>query len=205
LFPPNQPKDHWYETLWSHLKTPTWTTFKKNQIAIITFNYDRSLEHYLVTLLCNQYKIRPATATNGLISLPFLHVHGNLGNYINKENKVDFGNKVSKNRFISARSGIQIVHENNGDTSDFRMAKKLIHEAERVLFVGFGFHTKNMAKLGLRDVRQYNALGGFKIFGTHKGIKTRSWERICHNYGFAYTALKHGSGKISDLINEWIH
>ena len=29
LFPPVQPKDHWYEILWSHLKTPTWDKFKK--------------------------------------------------------------------------------------------------------------------------------------------------------------------------------
>ena len=49
LFPPKQPKDHWYETLWSYLKAPSWSTFKKNKISIITFNYDRSLEHYLVT------------------------------------------------------------------------------------------------------------------------------------------------------------
>ena len=116
LFPPKQPKDHWYETLWSHLKTRTWAEFKKNQVAFITFNYDRSLEHYLVNLLCNNYRIRPVTAAQGLLSLPFLHVHGHLGNYVNKEGKVDFGSKITKERFTNAKSGIQIVHENNGDS-----------------------------------------------------------------------------------------
>lgn len=204
LFPPKQPKDHWYEVLWSYLKAPSWALFKKNQISIITFNYDRSIEHYLVTLLSNNYKIKPATAMRGLNNFPLLHVHGHLGNYIANNGKPDFGNKITKERFIAARSGIQIVHENKGDTSEFRKAQKLIKQADRVLLIGFGFHSQNMTKLGLIERNQFNALGGFKVFGTHKGIKAREWGRICHYYGFAHTALKHGAGSISDLLNEWI-
>jgi hypothetical protein len=74
-----------------------------------------------------------------------------------------------------------------------------------VLFIGFGYHPKNMTKLGLREVGQINALGGFKFFGTHKGIKAREWVRICHKYGFAYMATKYGAGNISDFANEFLH
>ncbi len=204
LFPPMQPKDHWYETLWSHLKAPSWIAFNRNQLTIITFNYDRSLEHYLVTLLCSNYGIQPDIATQGLMDFPLLHVHGYLGHYIDNDGNPDYGKKLTKDRFITARSGIQIVHENNGDTPEFKMAQKLIHEAERVLFIGFGYHPKNMAKLGFREIRQYSGLGSFKAFGTHKGMKAPVWDRICHNYGFSNTARRHGSGSISDLINEWI-
>ena len=45
LFPPNQPKDHWYEVLWSCLRAPSWHAFKAQPVSIVTFNYDRSLEH----------------------------------------------------------------------------------------------------------------------------------------------------------------
>lgn len=205
LFPPKQPKDHWYETLWSHLKAPSWTAFKKNEISIITFNYDRSLEHYLITLLCNQYKIKPDIASKGLASLPFLHVHGHLGSYLNSKGENSFGNTITKEQFNIARSGIQIVHENEGDTPEFLMAQKSIREAERVLFIGFGYHPKNMAKLAIRLVREYNAGGIYKIFGTHKGIKSQAWNSICFNYGFTYSAVKQGAGSISDLISAWIN
>lgn len=43
LFPPHQPKDHWYEVLWQKLSTQSWQKFKENKIHIITFNYDHSL------------------------------------------------------------------------------------------------------------------------------------------------------------------
>ncbi|MEE4354131.1 MAG: hypothetical protein V2J25_14820, partial [Desulfatiglans sp.] len=82
LFPPKQPSDHWYETLWTHLSAPSWRGFKSNPISIVTFNYDRSLEHYLVTVACNRYGIRPHTALRGITQFPILHVHGDLGPYL---------------------------------------------------------------------------------------------------------------------------
>ncbi len=211
LFPPKQPKDHWYETLWSHLKRPSWKGFMANKIAVVTFNYDRSLEHYLVTVLCNTYNIRPEIAAKGLKSFPILHVHGLLGDYTDKKGSRNFGfsliGPTARERFMAATSGIQIVHENKGDTPDFFQAQELIRNAEKVIFIGFGFHPKNMNKLGLREVRQYNYYSGetLKLVGTHKGIKAREWDRICYRYGFPYLARKYGTGSISEFLNEWLY
>ncbi len=72
LFPPNQPKDHWYECLWQKLSAESWKQFKKNRITIITFNYDRSLEHYLSAIIYNNFKIKPSAVTK---ALPIIHVH----------------------------------------------------------------------------------------------------------------------------------
>jgi hypothetical protein len=69
LFPPQQPKDHWYQTLWSHMRTPTWSALKKQSLCIVTFNYDRSLEHYLTQVISNHYAIKSATA---VASLPII-------------------------------------------------------------------------------------------------------------------------------------
>lgn len=202
LFPPNQPKDHWYEALWQRLKAPSWNEFKKNTIAIITFNYDRSFEHYFVTILRNQYNISRETAANGLTSFPLLHVHGHLGDYIKTGFGYFIGREEEKDRIKTAISGIQIVHENNGDTPEFIRARNLISDAEKILFIGFGFHPKNMSKLGLRNsMRGYNEMGADRVYGTHKGIKAAEWDSICFHYGFAFYARKTGSGKISELIN----
>jgi len=45
---------HWYEYLFGRLNTD-FRDFARNQLSIITFNYDRSLEHYLLTALKNTH------------------------------------------------------------------------------------------------------------------------------------------------------
>ena len=204
MFPPHQPRDHWYETLWAHLRASSWDLFKRNPLSIITFNYDRSLEHYLVTVLCKAYKIGAATAARGLAKLPLLHVHGGLGHYLANDKQADFGRSVDQTRYKAAKQGIRIVHEDAGSTKEFIAARRHIAQAERILFVGFGYHPSNMTKLGFQDIQQLNGLGPFRAFGTHKGIKAQAWRRVCHRYGFAFSALTQGSGSITDFINEWI-
>ena len=46
LFPPRAPSDHWYALLANQLEIGT-DRFGENKLSIVTFNYDRSLEHYL--------------------------------------------------------------------------------------------------------------------------------------------------------------
>ena len=45
---------NWYQLLWRALEAP-FEEFQDNKIHIITFNYDRSLEHYLFTRLKRRY------------------------------------------------------------------------------------------------------------------------------------------------------
>ena len=45
----------WYPILLNKLKFK-FEDFEKNKLAFITFNYDRSLEHFLMTALSNQFK-----------------------------------------------------------------------------------------------------------------------------------------------------
>ncbi len=45
-------KDNWYGYLWSRLETD-WDDFSKNKLKIITFNYDRSLEQFLLQSECS--------------------------------------------------------------------------------------------------------------------------------------------------------
>jgi len=204
LFPPNQPKDHWYETLWSILKAPSWNSFKRNPLSVVTFNYDQSLEHYLATVASRNYDIKYTTALRGIYSLPFVHVHGNLGKFVLDDGTEEYGKDISNRRFQQAKNGIRIVHEDKGQTREFELAKSLLNEADRILFIGFGYNQKNMSKLGLKELGQIDALGESRVLGTHKGLKSRAWGRICHRYGFSLVARGEGAGTISDLINEWL-
>ena len=206
LFPPHQPKDHWYEALWQALEAPTWHEFTQNPIAIVTFNYDRTLEHYLVSVLCNHYDISPKTALDGLSSLPVIHVHGSLGEY----DDARFGGEVHPNWIELARKSILIVHEDNEARSAFPKVRRCLKNADRILFIGFGYHQPNMNKLGLGDVNSVeNTIGrrmirSSKVLGTHKGIKKYHWKRICQHYDFEWEAIDEGAGTISEFIRDWL-
>ena len=140
----------------------------------------------------------------GICSLPFVHVHGDLGKFVSNDGTEEYGKEISNRRFQQAKNGIRIIHEDKGQTRELKLAKSLLNEADRILFIGFGYNQKNMTKLGLKELEQIDALGESRVLGTHKGLKSRAWERVCHRYGFSLVARGEGAGTISDLINEWL-
>lgn len=195
-FPPNQPKDHWYETLWTQLKAPSWQAFKSNPWHVVTFNYDRSLEHYLVRILCNNYSIKAQTVCR---ALPFLHVHGSLGDY----DAFPFGGSIKDDVHDIASHSIRVVHDADIGKSEFAKVHQLIRDAERVLFIGFGYHEQNMKKLGLAKVR-HSMFDNQVVVGTHKGIRAKAWEGFCKKHYFSFQAPRHGAGTISEFVTDWL-
>jgi hypothetical protein len=126
VFPPNQPRDHWYECLWQKLSAPSWNQFKKNRITIISFNYDRSLEHYLSGIIWNNFKIVQSTAEK---ALPIIHVHGDLGPL------TGYAVDKAKNVRLAADS-IKIVHESDNSSKEFKEADKVLNDAEKFFLLG---------------------------------------------------------------------
>ena len=195
LFPPHQPKDHWYEALWARLRAPSWQGFKQNPWHVITFNYDRSLEHYLVRVLCNNYCLKPHTVCS---QLPILHVHGSLGDY----DAFPYGGRIGAVEHEIAANSIRVVHESDVGKSEFTRAQTLVEDADRVLFLGFGFHEENMKKLA---PNKFNGLvEGLLVMGTHKRIKARQWDRICRKYRFSLRAYNNGAGSIAEFVTDWM-
>ena len=197
LFPPEQPKDHWYETLWHNMMAPTWEEFKLNKLQIITFNYDRSLEHYLSTILSNNYNISKEEI---IPSLPIIHVHGDLGSYKN------YGNHSFEN-IKFAVSSIKIVHESNNSTKEFKLADKIIENAKSILFIGFGYHIQNLIKFKLFKSYYENPSLALRhqyknLLGTHRGIKSKAWTKICGRFNFSREAKNQGGGSISEFLSE---
>jgi hypothetical protein len=54
LFFSGTKKGHWYEYLFNKLNAP-FNFFHENRLSIITFNYDRSIEHYFFKSLKSSY------------------------------------------------------------------------------------------------------------------------------------------------------
>src|SRR5579872_4927746 len=57
--------------------------FVRNALSIVTFNYDRSLEHFLLVALENRYGIGRERAAVLLERISIIHLHGQLGSLPN--------------------------------------------------------------------------------------------------------------------------
>ena len=70
--------EDWYEYLSVKLNS-SFEEFGENKLSIITFNYDRSLEHYLLNSLINLHGKTRDECAKALAQIPIVHVYGQLG------------------------------------------------------------------------------------------------------------------------------
>lgn len=142
---------NWYEHLFGELNT-SFEEFGKNNLSIITFNYDRSIEHYLFTALQKTHGKSDKDCAEKLSSIPIIHVHGKLGDFEWEPNHplpvpYDLKEPLESDRIKRASKKIKIIHENIAEDSEFKQAHQLLSEAARVYFLGFGYHPTNLNRL----------------------------------------------------------
>jgi len=147
---------------------------------VVTFNYDRSLEHFIFQ---NLYRILRATTPKEEIeriagNLEIIHVYGSLGRLpwqtdLSLGKVVDFGDFSNDvySRSQSLRDNIQLIYDQRSTVNQLERAKSAILPANRVLLLGFGYDYKNIENLDLR-----NCLNGKSVFAT--GYKMTENERI---------------------------
>jgi hypothetical protein len=144
-------KDHvlfnvgdWYQYLFARLNS-SFDCFGKN-LGIITFNYDRSLEFYLVTALHHSFGKPLLDCHNVLKGIPFIHLHGQLGPF-----ECDAWRPYEPKNFRDAVLGcsneIKIIHETEDNSPQFNDAYNLLKSVERVCFLGFGYDETNLRRL----------------------------------------------------------
>jgi hypothetical protein len=148
--------ENWYMYLYNNLNT-TLADFEKNRLSILTYNYDRSLEHFLLTAIENSYGISRRDAARTLAFIPIVHLHGQLGALPEFEASGSeyrpYVPTISLQALRVAAQGIRIIHEGIDGEPQFQKAHQLLHEAERVCFLGFGYDEINISRIvsALRD------------------------------------------------------
>jgi hypothetical protein len=138
-------KKSWYLKLRGFLgNTPS-----DHPLKIITFNYDRSLEHYLFRAIKASTNKPDGEILAEISRLRILHVHGHVGAlpWQNSSGRFYSGKVESREIFDSSKQ-VLLSHE-KVDRRDETDPAHLIDEADRVYFFGFGFHEENLLKLGI--------------------------------------------------------
>jgi hypothetical protein len=139
----------WLRYIYNRLNA-TIAEFKNTKLSIITFNYDRAVEHFFFTSLQNTYKITDEECAAALKAIPIIHLHGSLGDLPwQAANGRPYSSELSKQAIQARIDGIKIIHEDitDGRDLDFEYAKKLMQDADRIVFLGFGFNQTNAERL----------------------------------------------------------
>jgi hypothetical protein len=151
---------NWLDYLRIELDAP-FDDFGKNKLTIITFNYDRSVEQYLFTVLKNTYGRSDVECVEQLNKIPIIHVHGKLGSLPwQEENGRPYENKITPENIKLASDQIIIISESNEDTEEFRQAFKLLKKADegKIYFLGFGYNPVNLRRLKFNELKNLKKL-----------------------------------------------
>ena len=164
--------DSWYHYLFKHLHDPG-VPFGENQLQVITFNYERSFEHFLFLAVKSCYPGKNESEIASMVqTIPIIHLYGSLGRLPWQKQEIGLSSNVtqyatplSPDTLAKAADSIQIISDNNGVTPEFEKAKETLKNAERCYFLGFGFYKKNIERLGNEliklnpKMRKRNAMG----------------------------------------------
>lgn len=150
----------WYDLLFSvmHAAPSDWSS---NALRVVTFNYDRSLEEYLLTSVSAKFGMSRANAADLVRQIPIVHVHGQLGGLPPLAEGRSYAQSEDRANILIAAAGLNVIHESKEVGAAAAQAREHIRTSARVYFVGFGYGAENMALLRLDDsLRNGRTIGG---------------------------------------------
>ncbi|HEX4240945.1 MAG TPA: hypothetical protein VHZ53_06005 [Steroidobacteraceae bacterium] len=168
-----EPEEDWLTVFFGELvrNTSSIRDFAKNPISFITYNYDRALKHRILGALSAHYGISELECATAIAAIPFLHLHGDLGELPSSGSKtpVPFGPSPTDAgqfaRYLDiATARIVIVHEAKPETEAFVRARDILGSSEQAVMLGFGFGESNLSRL---DVAKWKAT---TVWGTAFGL-----------------------------------
>lgn len=161
------PRDFdWYHELWKILNVTKLDDFRNNKLSIITFNYDRSLEFYLITSIRSSFpNISFDNAKEILFqTIPIIHIYGSLGEIISSNTScldskyLSYGGELKGYGYNDWCKNLKIIPENHQSESLLE-ARKLISKSERIYFLGFGYGETNLKRLEIGYKNDFSIVG----------------------------------------------
>jgi hypothetical protein len=164
----------WYPYLFNALNTSI-NEFKLNKFTIITFNYDRSLEHFLYKTVKNWYGVSEERAAELVLNIEIIHLHGVLSPLkFLYPNGRQYSPAISREILTNAAGNIRVMHEGVHHSVEFKNAIEWLArpDLKNVCFLGFGYHKMNLERLKMRT------WGRARIFCSRHGITDAELEQI---------------------------
>lgn len=156
------------------------------KIAVVSFNYDRCLEHFLHGALQNYYSMSPEQASETLSHLEIFHPYGTVGQLPWKEPQkgIDYGGEPYSQQLSSLATQIRTFTEGTDETaSEIVTIRSTLRTAQRVAFLGFAFHPLNLELLYGAKKTKAAAHDGL-VYATAIGLSTSDARLIANDLEF---------------------
>jgi len=142
-----------------------------SRVSFISFNYDRSIEQFIRVAIAALYSL-PFSEADQIASEYFtvLHPYGSLGKLhsANPTEIIQFGAERPLDPRLLA-SNLHTFTEQLKEDGDLAEIKKLVQNAETIIFLGFGYHKQNVDIL-LPNENYKNK----RVIGTAKGMSEQA-------------------------------
>lgn len=175
----------WYSDLWANYLSPqckTASDLRNCKAYFITFNYDRSLEHYLFEMACATFSDEDVSQIADIVcSIPIVHLHGRVG-YLpwQPTHEKTFVRQYEVSHewedAVNGASMIKIISDAGDETQEYKTARHWLIKAKRIYFLGFGYHDENLQRL--RSDSDKEKIQTQNIWGSSKGLNHRERGRL---------------------------
>jgi hypothetical protein len=172
-------KRRWIDELFDKMRANP-ASFADNQVSIITFNYDRSIEYFFRKALKSTYGLGEDSVADLVESISIVHIHGQLGepHFLSDDGR-DYKDDTSRNSLRTAVDSMRIIYEQLDESLEYQRAHELIAQAEILCFLGFGYHRENMRRLAVTGHFQ-----GERLLGTCFGMEDNERRVLEKRFGY---------------------
>jgi len=115
------------------------------EVGFIIFNYDRCVEQILVGELACNTTMDLAQARSYVRSMHIVHPYGCLGTAHGPAELRRFGSE--SDLLVELSKGIRTYTEEMHDANDLARMRNILSKAQTTIFLGFGYHPKNVSLL----------------------------------------------------------
>jgi len=153
----------WYRTVFTAMDAPTPREAVSQPVHFVTFNYDRSLEYRLAHAWRVKFtpdQLVEPTALQRMV----IHLHGQLAFLPEVGGTgaiIPYGGSeagITEDDVLQASRVVKIVSEPRPEDTQFARAREVIAAADRIIFLGFAFARRNVARLQLERMKDGAAL-----------------------------------------------
>lgn len=171
-----------------------------NEVKVLTFNYDRSFEYYLLNSLTHHYGRDEREVAEAIMAgIQIVHVHGHLGGLPGfEENGSEFGMALTVDNIIDSASRILVQHESPSINDDHvTWARMFMEQSQWAIFLGFGYEEESLKKLGFVD-----GWGEKYIYGTAVGYSEAECKHIQARFATSSVKLDREVDDCSDFLKK---
>jgi hypothetical protein len=145
-------------------------------VTIINFNYDRTVEHYLYWALQDKAAVSSEAAARSLSHLQVIRPYGSVGKLEWMDSAgVPYGCLTNSIDLFAVAGKIRTYTEQHQTTDVEQQIDRVLETAALVVFLGFGFHSQNMIIL---SPKAHAARPSSWLLGTVFGIHSENHEAL---------------------------